>query len=273
MIDPRIQKLFTDWFMRYRRGQRPAIIGISGAQGSGKSTLARALAEAFKAAHFSLDDVYFSQAKRAELANNIHPLFATRGVPLTHDLDLLNATISALLQAGPDDQTPIPAFDKLRDAPVDAHDWPVFIGRPGMIIVEGWCVGANALAARDLQEPCNILEHQHDPLGQWRTAWNSALSGPYQQLFARFDAILYLAAPTFDVILDWRCEQEETLLGIAKGTLEPQRRDKISKFIQYFERLTRHMLSGGVVATAIAHLDVDRQMLRLTTERVTHDDR
>jgi D-glycerate 3-kinase len=46
----------------------------------------------------SLDDFYLTKAARAALAESIHPLFATRGVPGTHDLTLLNETINALRQ-------------------------------------------------------------------------------------------------------------------------------------------------------------------------------
>jgi len=32
--------------------------------------------------------------------------------------------------------------------------------------------------------------------------------------FDRFDAILFLAAPGFEAVLDWRCEQEAALMGV-----------------------------------------------------------
>src|SRR4051794_14728731 len=70
---------------------RPLLLGLCGAQGSGKSTLAARLAARLgargqRAAILSLDDLYLPRAERARLARDVHPLLATRGVPLTHDV-------------------------------------------------------------------------------------------------------------------------------------------------------------------------------------------
>src|SRR5690606_34530577 len=88
---------------------RIPLIGIAGAQGSGKTTLARAAAERFGAAHLSLDDVYLTKTERQTLARQVHPLFAVRGPPGTHDLALLEATVAALRAARPDSRTLLPA--------------------------------------------------------------------------------------------------------------------------------------------------------------------
>src|SRR4026208_2618132 len=72
---------------------RPLIVGINGAQGSGKSTLCKCL-EVLLVEHqqrgvtVSLDDLYLTRAERLEAAMDHHPLFATRGVPGTHDIAL-----------------------------------------------------------------------------------------------------------------------------------------------------------------------------------------
>ena len=49
-------------------------------------------------------------------------------------------------------------------------------------------------------------------------------------------------------VLDWRSQQEADLLGVAPGDLPPEERDRLGGFIQYFERITRRMLTGGVRA-------------------------
>ena len=79
----------------------PQVVGICGAQGSGKSTLVAALAErlaeeGIAAATLSLDDLYFTRAERLRLASEVHPLFATRGVPGTHDIALGLGVLDAL---------------------------------------------------------------------------------------------------------------------------------------------------------------------------------
>lgn len=226
------------------------LIGIAGAQGSGKTTLARALAAELGAAQFSLDDVYLTKAERAALARDVHPLLAVRGPPGTHDLDLLDATVASLRS---EDRTALPAFDKLAD---DRIPGPVFEGRPAAIVIDGWCLGATPQTAADLIEPINALERGHDPDARWRTWINDRLAGSYANLFARFDLMIHLAAPSFDAVLDWRCEQEEGLVG---GSLPPGRRDELARFIQHFERITRHMLAGGCRAGLTFRLEADRR--------------
>jgi D-glycerate 3-kinase len=225
---------------RTRCGARPPIIGIAGAQGSGKSWLARTFAEQTPATiHLSLDDFYLSSAARRALAESVHPLFVTRGVPGTHDLDQLNATLDALLTAGPDSETPLPAFDKLTDELQPRETWRRFKGRPSAIIFEGWCLG------EDIQ-------------GVWRSAVNRRLETDYAALFARLNSTLFLQAPSFDVVHAWRCQQEETMLGRPLNDAEQQ---KIASFIAFFERITRGMLAGGLRCDLSLELDANRQVL------------
>ena len=234
---------------------RPPLIAIVGAQGSGKTTLARAAAERFGAAQISIDDVYLTRAEREAMAREVHPLFVTRGPPGTHDLGLLQQLIDTLSAAGPDDETFIPDFDKRGDDRRPVADWRVFRGRPSAILIDAWCLGALPEEAAALSVPVNALETDHDPDGGWRRAVNGFVGGPYADFVARFDAVLFLCAPSFDVVLDWRCQQEADLLGIAPADLPAAERVRLAGFIQYFERITRRMLDGGVKADVIVKLD------------------
>ena len=81
---------------------RSLLVGINGAQGSGKTTacafLEVLLAErGLKAVTVALDDLYLTRAEREALARDEHPLFLTRGVPGTHDVDLGMALLDDLL--------------------------------------------------------------------------------------------------------------------------------------------------------------------------------
>jgi D-glycerate 3-kinase len=244
-----------------RCGARTPIIGVSGAQGSGKSWLAEAFAEATPGAiHLSLDDFYLSPAARRRLAQSAHPLFATRGVPGTHDVGQLHATLDALLSAGPDSETLIPAFDKLTDEPQAPDSWRRFKSRPAAIILEGWCLGALPQSEEDLAEPVNALERDEDTAGRWRRTANAHLANDYAQFFARLDSILFLQAPSFDVVHAWRCQQEETMLGRPLNETERQR---ITRFIAFFERITRSMLSGGRRSEISLALDANRKVLNM----------
>ena len=237
---------------------RPALIAVVGAQGSGKTTLARAAAERFGAVQISIDDVYLTRAEREAMARDVHPLFVTRGPPGTHDMGLLQQLIDALSAAGPDDETLIPDFDKRGDDRRPVEDWRTFRGRPSAILIDAWCLGALPEDAAVLAEPVNALEADHDPDSGWRRAVNGFVGGPYADFIARFDAVLFLRAPSFDVVLDWRCQQEADLLGVAPADLPAAERDRLAGFIQYFERITRRMLDGGVKADVVVQLDRNR---------------
>ncbi len=249
MISPLLLDLVAD--LAEARG-RPPLIGIAGAQGSGKTTLARAAARRFGGVAFSLDDAYLTKAERAALGREVHPLLATRGPPGTHDLALAERTVDALLAGAP---AVLPRFDKLADDRAE----PMTVEAPvRVVLMEGWCLGATPQDAAGLARPINALERDEDPDGAWRIYANDALAGPYQAFFGRFDAILHLAAPSFDAVLDWRCEQEAGLLGLKREDLPPERREALARFIQHFERITRHMLNGGVRATTTVRLGADR---------------
>ncbi len=243
---------------RERAGGRIPVVGVAGPQGSGKTTLVMACASAHPSvAHFSLDDVYLSQQARRSLAMRVHPLFATRGPPGTHDMDLFHATLDALQAADPDSHTPIPMFDKVADDVAARMRWPVFKGRPSLILVDGWCLGAATQDPDQLRRPVNPLEANDDPNAAWRTSVNDSLFSPCQKAFARLDAILYLRPPSFDVVLDWRCEQEEGLLG---RPLTATDRTRIAHFIAHYERITRHMMNGQRRADIEIQLDARRNV-------------
>lgn len=239
-------------------GDRPPLIAVVGAQGSGKTTLARAAAERFGAVQISVDDVYLTRAERETMARDVHPLFVTRGPPGTHDLGLLQQLIDSLSAAGPDDETLIPDFDKRGDDRRPVKDWRAFRGRPSAILIDAWCLAALPQDAAALADPVNALEADQDPDGGWRRAVNGFLGGACADFIARFDAVLFLRAPSFDVVLDWRCQQEADLLGIPPDALPVAERTRLAGFIQYFERITRHMLTGGVKADVVVQLDRNR---------------
>jgi D-glycerate 3-kinase len=249
-----------------RAGSRVPIVGVAGAQGAGKTTLLRDFASSFggKIAQFSLDDVYLAADARVRLAQRIHPLFATRGPPGTHDLALLHETLDALQAASSASLVPIPVFDKLTDNPLLRHAWPVFAGRPSLVIVDGWCLGAAPQDARDLYAPVNDLESREDAAGVWRRAVNDELASAYQSVFTRLDAILHLRAPSFDVVARWRGEQEAGLLG---RTLSEEEGARIARFVAHFERITRHMLAGGVREDIAVDLDESRRVLAFRERR------
>ncbi|NNC55213.1 MAG: kinase [Pseudomonadales bacterium] len=232
---------------------KPLIVGINGAQGTGKSTLAKFVVAILentlgkKTAHFSIDDIYLTKAERNALGSKIHPLLATRGVPGTHDMTLGKSIINGLANASKETITRIPVFDKAIDDRLPEAQWRPFQGRPDIIIVEGWCVGSTAQAGSELIEPVNALERNEDALGSWRRYVNCKLAGEYQKFFDCIDLLVFIAAPCWEVILEWRQLQEEKLRLVrsdsgaaAAGIMSP---DEVRAFIQHYERITRHNLA------------------------------
>jgi len=221
------------------------VVGVCGAQASGKSTLTavvRRLLEqrGLNVALFSLDDIYLTRVERQVLARDVHPLFSVRGVPGTHDVDWGEALLTGLRRAG---ETFLPAFDKASD---DRKPGAAFAGPADVVLFEGWCVGAKPQDPAALAEPINELERDQDPQGVWRTYANQALAGPYQALFSRLDLLVMLQAPSFDVVLDWRVEQERKLrerLAREGGDASRVMSDgQVETFIRHYERLTRWIL-------------------------------
>lgn len=226
-------------------GPRPLILGICGSQGSGKSTLARGLVKqlGIRAAVLSLDDLYLGRVARAELARTVHPLLATRGVPLTHDVERGCAILDEVKAGRP---VRLPRFDKASDEPLPEAQWQALEGPLDLLIFEGWCVGAAAQDERELAAPVNGLERDEDAGGRWRRAVNAALAGPYQALFARLDRLVLLAAPGFEVVRCWRTQQEaqlrEALAAAGRDPALAMTDAQIARFVQHYERITRAIL-------------------------------
>lgn len=247
------------WLMARKQQQPgPLVVGINGAQGAGKSTLFNLieviLDEGFglKVVGFSLDDLYKTRAQREQLADQVHPLLLTRGVPGTHDVQLGIDIIQSLQRGDPEHPTKIPVFDKSTDDRCPPSVWQEWQGPVDVIVLEGWCVGALPQAPERLVTPVNSLEAEEDSSGEWRHYVNQQLAGPYQTLFAMVDVLLMLQVPSMEAVFEWRSLQEQKLAERVQYLFDTQQPSdhlrimdaaQINRFIQHYERLTRAMLS------------------------------
>lgn len=253
---------------RYREYGRPLLIGINGSQGSGKSTCCAWLVQALREEHglsalaLSLDDFYLTRAERMALSNAVHPLLATRGVPGTHDIPLLRTTLGQLMGQGGTRVVHMPRFDKASDdrAPAEPRDRveaPV-----AAILLEGWCLGARPQSPEALATPVNALEATEDRDGRWRRYVNEALRDDFLPLYGIVDQWVMLRAPSFDCVYRWRLEQEHKLRAKAGPGTAVMSDDEVARFVQYFERLTRHCLAElPDHMDVIFSLDNDRQIV------------
>ncbi len=223
----------------------PLVVALSGTPGTGKSTLAAHLGAlldggwGLRVAGFSMDDLYYPHEERQELGRRVHPLFARRGVPGTHDLALGFRTLDSLGAATVDTDTPLPRFSKLTDDPWPLGDWPRFSGRPDVITIDSWFWRPARASSGELSLPMNELEAEEDADGTWRRTVERFLEQGYPELFSRAHFWVHLAAPSWSATVRWRIDQEHDMLA----SLPPDQRPRgdttghLPYFLQLFQRL------------------------------------
>ena len=274
---------FMRWYAGVTRGlaqhaktaETPTLVGFSGCQGSGKSTLVALMAKVLREVYgvstvvMSLDDFYLTKAARAALAESIHPLFATRGVPGTHDLALLNETISALRQLGAGGSVALPAFNKALDDRTELVHWRQVSAPVQLIFLEGWCVGLSPQSESELEVPINPMEAEQDPSRVWRGEVNRQLATEYAGVFGNLNALLLLQAPSFDAVFEWRWQQEQRLSEQFQQD-NPYRpdptmnRSEVADFVLHYQRLTEHALKTlPDLADFVWELATDRSVKRM----------
>lgn len=244
--------------------ERVSLIGLSGPQGAGKTTATNALKKVMgdDIAVLALDDFYLTRDERRDLASRVSPLFETRGVPGTHDIAKLESVISKLRT--PTGFTPVrvPVFDKRIDDRKPHNDGQMIATQPKLIIVEGWCIGAKVPSGFEIDEPLNDIE-RHDADRAWRHHQKAQLETAYARLWSRFDAFIHIEPPSFDVVRDWRVQQEASNLGLTLNDLPKEKVEWVENFIQYYQRITEAMIAGNRQSGAIIKIDEERRVLEI----------
>ena len=231
---------------KYFINQKTQIIGLTGGQGTGKSTISNIikiiLKEGFNLSTviFSIDDFYKTFKEREKMAQKIHPLFLTRGVPGTHDDKLLFNCLKNLKSQN-FKKFSIPVFDKSIDDRLPKNKWQKVTKKPEIVIFEGWCVGATSQKKKDLLLPINALEKEKDKKGRWRKFVNKKLKTKYKKIFGQIDTTIFLKVPSFKHVYNWRLLQEKKLRMKSKGK-KIMNDSQIKNFIMFYERITKNMI-------------------------------
>jgi D-glycerate 3-kinase len=246
------------WITKRVDKKQPLIIGLAGGQGSGKTTISSILTLIlqiyFKLNVFkvSIDDFYKTRKDRRLLAKNKHPLLMTRGVPGTHDIDLMLSFFKKIKSKN-FKSLKVPTFNKAIDNRYPKNLWHKIESKPDVIIFEGWCVGARAQTATQLKKSINSFEKVNDQNTKWRTYVNNQLKTKYKILFNQLDGLLYLKAKNFNLLKEWRLKQERKLWLQTKNkkNLKIMSSGDIINFMQTYQRITQQMFKDALKSSSI----------------------
>ena len=246
------------WISKKVNKKKPLIIGLAGGQGSGKTTISSILTlilqkyfelNVFKV---SIDDFYKTRKDRKLLSKNKHPLLMTRGVPGTHDVDLMLKFFKKIKSKN-FKNLEVPKFNKAIDDRCKKSLWYKLKSKPDVVIFEGWCVGARAQTNRQLKKPINSLEKVYDQDNKWRFHVNNQLKTKYKTLFKQLDGLLYLKAKNFNLLRNWRLKQERKLWVQTKNkkNLKIMSSGDVINFMQTYQRITQQMFKDALKSSSV----------------------
>ena len=232
---------------KYIQKGKTLFLGFSGGQGSGKTTIGiilKIILEKFfkrKVCVSSIDDFYKTHVERNKMSINIHPLFKVRGVPGTHDINLIK-DFFIFIKKKKFKKFKFPKFDKSIDDRLPKKQWNDVKQKPEIVIFEGWCVGAKSQTASQLKKPLNIIEKNEDKNLIWRTYVNNNLKKDYKKIFSMIDNFIFMKIPNFDMVFKWRFLQEKKLRKKYSFKKKIMARDEVKRFIMFYQRITLQMI-------------------------------
>ena len=232
---------------KYKKKGSTLFLGFSGGQGSGKTTVTGILKIILKKffkrrIHVSsIDDFYKTLEDRNKMSNEIHPLFKTRGVPGTHDINLVKKFFS-FIKKKKFKKIKLPKFAKAEDNRVKKKYWLNINKKPEIVILEGWCVGAKPQSNSLIRKPINILEKYEDKDLIWRKHVNEKLKKEYRKLFAMIDYFIFMKIPNFNIVFKWRLLQENKLKKKSHLRKKVMSHNEIKRFIMFYQRITLQMM-------------------------------
>ena len=234
------------WINKKANKKRPYFVGLAGGQGTGKTTISSLiriiLTKYFKLNVFriSIDDFYKTRKERINLSKRLHPMLLTRGVPGTHDINMM-LNFFRKSKSKKFKRLKLPTFNKAIDDRYNKKKWYDLKKRPDVVIFEGWCVGAKSEKNNTLKKTINSLEKAKDQKQIWRKYVNNQLKSKYKNLYSHLNCLVYLKAKNFSLLQKWRLKQERKLWVKSKVRSKIMSRGDVLNFMQTYQRITQNM--------------------------------
>ena len=256
------------WISKKAYKKRPYFVGLAGGQGTGKTTISSLikiiLTKYFRLNVFriSIDDFYKTRKERISLSKIVHPMLLTRGVPGTHDINMM-LNFFKRAKSNKFKRIKLPKFNKAVDDRFNKKNWYDLKKRPDVIIFEGWCVGAKPEKNNTLKKIINSMERSKDQKQIWRKYVNQQLKSKYKNLYSQLNCLIYLKAKNFSLLQKWRLKQERKLLvkSKAKLNLKIMSKGDVINFMQTYQRITQNMFKNmPKYASIIINLNSNHQI-------------
>ena len=256
------------WISKKADKKRPYFVGLAGGQGTGKTTISSLLKiiliKYFKLKVFriSIDDFYKTRKERMSLSKKVHPMLLTRGVPGTHDINMM-LSFFRKVKSRKFTRLKLPTFNKAIDDRFNKNRWYDLKQKPDIIIFEGWCVGAKSEKNKTLRKTINFVEKAKDPKQIWRKYVNQQLRLKYKNLYSQLNCLIYLKAKNFSLLQKWRLKQERKLWlsSKRKSNLKIMSKGDIINFMQTYQRITQNMFRHmPKYASIILNLNTNHQI-------------
>jgi len=256
------------WIRKKVGKKKPYFVGLAGGQGTGKTTISSLikiiLTKYFKLKVFriSIDDFYKTRKERISLSKRIHPMLLTRGVPGTHDINMMLGFFKKV-KSEKFKRLKLPTFNKAIDDRSNKKRWYELNEKPDVIIFEGWCVGAKPETNKTLKKIINSMEKAKDQKKIWRKYVNYQLKSKYKNLYSQLNCLIYLKAKNFNLLQKWRLKQERKLWikRKMKSNSKIMNKGDVINFMQTYQRITQNMFRYmPKYASIILNLNTNHQI-------------
>ena len=236
--------------------KRPLILGFSCPQGGGKTTMTTFIQKLLRTANVnvqiaSLDDFYVTNKEQRRIAEQYpsNRLMQYRGMPGTHDLDLLNDTLDDLRHSR---KVSIPRYDKTafggRGDRAPKKDWKHISEKTDVVLLEGWCMGFEAVPDDEVIHP--DLRVVNDALKD------------FNSMYSRLDGLFIIEISNMEWVFDWRLQAERGVRAMGRpGLSDNQVIDFVSRFMPAYKQYSPQLYTRPtpLLPNHELHIEIDNQ--------------